>query len=172
MTLTEKKAKWIDNVCNYFVEKTRQNGTFKFNSDYECNSYQGRSFHEKIGEPYVRGYYKWCAVNINNDLVIFYCGEREAQTYMKSKFNDDPPAVCITLDECKSTDISKKDKEMLDKIYDEMCMRIHGMNEQIQKMFVQTEKEFEIVRDSETMFEFLQSTEETKNGEDNQDKNN
>ena len=41
-------------------------------------------------------------------------------------------------------------------------MRIHGMNEQINKMYIQCEKEFEIQRESETMFEFLESTEEKK----------
>ena len=163
-TQKELKDKWIENACDYLGNKTENKQTFKFSTDTETNGYCGRSFHEKVGEPWVRGVYKWCAVNINSNLVIFYCGEREAQTYLKSKYNNDPPATCITLDECKSCDISKKDKELLDRIYDEMCMRIHGMNEQINRMFIQAEKEFDIQRDSETMFEFLESTEEN-NGE-------
>ena len=59
--------------------------------------------------------------------------------------------------------MSKNDKELLDKIYDEMCMRIHGMNEQVNKLFVQVEKEFEIQRDSEIMFEFIENKEEDNN---------
>lgn len=163
--LTEKelKDKWIENACNYLAERTYKDKTFNFSNDRETNGYSGRSFHEQIGEPFVRGVYKWCAVNINSNLVIFYCGEREAQTYFKSKFNNDPPAVCITLEECKSADVSKNDKELLDKIYDEMCMRIHGMNEQVNKLFVQVEKEFEIQRDSEIMFEFIENKEEDNN---------
>lgn len=162
--LTEKelKEKWIENACDYLGNKTRNQQSFKFNSGTETNGYSGRSFHEQIAEPYVRGVYKWCAVNINNNFVVFYCGEREAQTYLKSKFNNDPPAACITLDECKCSDISKDDKALLDKIYDEMCLRIHGMNEHITRMYIQCEKEFEIQRESETMFEFLESTEEKK----------
>ena len=167
MTKEEMKNKWIENVCDYLANKTKGKNTFNFSADYECNSYTGRSFHEQIAEPYTRGYYKWCVVNINNDLVFFYCGNREAQTYFKSKFNDDPPAVSIALDECKSPDISKKDKEMLDKMYDEMCLRVHGLNEKLHKMFMQAEKEFEIARDSETMFDFLESVEPKETTEDN-----
>jgi hypothetical protein len=163
MTNAEMKNKWIENVCDYLANKTKGKNTFNFSADYECNSYTGRSFHEQIAEPYTRGYYKWCAVNKDHNFVIFYCGEREAQTYFKSKFNNDPPAVCITLEECKSADVSKNDKELLDKIYDEMCMRIHGMNEQVNKLFVQVEKEFEIQRDSEIMFEFIENKEEDNN---------
>lgn len=156
--LNEKKLKekWIENACDYLANKTNNEQTFNFSSYKETNGYYGRSFHEKVGESLSRGVYKWCAVNINNNFVVFYCGEREAQTYLKSKFNNDPPAACITLDECKCADISKNDKVLLDKIYDEMCMRIHGMNEQVNKMYIQCEKEFEIQRESETMFEFLE----------------
>jgi hypothetical protein len=42
-------------------------------------------------------------------------------------------------------------------------MRIHGMNEQVNKLFVQVEKEFEIQRDSEIMFEFIENKEEDNN---------
>ena len=75
--LTEKelKEKWIENACDYLANKTRNEQTFKFNSDTETNGYCGRSFHEKVGEPWVRGVYKWCAVNINNNFVVFYCGD-------------------------------------------------------------------------------------------------
>lgn len=150
--------KRIENCVNYFVEKTKDESKFKFSSSWETSTYDGRSFHEMVGEPMVKGYYKWCAVNIKHELVIYWTCD--SLNYFKSRFNDDPPAYCFVLDNVKSDRLSKADKAQLDKIYDEICLKIHGMNDKIQKMFKQAEQQFVIEQDMDSLFSFIEPVKE------------
>jgi hypothetical protein len=63
------------------------------------------------------------------------------------------------MDNVKTDRLSKDDKAQLDKIYDEICTKIHGMNDKIQKMFKQAEREFVIEQDVDSMFSFIEPVE-------------
>ena len=162
MTQEEITNGWIDNAIAYFA-KLADDKESNFYVGCETDMYNGKSFHERgaNGNVWNRSFYKWCAVNYQNRLVIFYKTDNMCSFY-KSKFAENPPCFSLKIAECTQPTLSNKDKESLHEIYTEICAKISGMNNKIIKTLTQCEQEFEIDLDTETMFSNLPSIEESE----------
>lgn len=162
MTQEEITNGWIDNAIAYFA-KLAEDKDSTFRCGCETDMYNGKSFHEKLnGSMWEHGFYKWCAVNYQNRLVIFYKADSFQNSFYKSKFIDNPPCFSLRIADCTKPTLSNSDKESLNEIYTEICAKIAGMNNKIIKTLTQCEQEFEIDLDTETMFSNLPSIEESE----------
>lgn len=167
MTPDEIKSGWIDNAIAYFAKLADENKDGLFRSGSESDMYNGKSFHEKVnGNMWNRSFYKWCAVNYQNRLVIYYKPDNNI-SFFTSKFAQDPPCFSIRATECSQPSLSNKDKETLEGIFNEICAKVSGMNNKIVQALTQCEQEFEIDMDTETMFGSIPAIEEKETESNN-----